>query len=66
MPGTLRGELYEMELQDALAVLLAGAGDDELREARHVVECHAAEVVVRYAPRPVPTVPTVPRLEIVR
>ena len=63
MPGTLRGELYEMEITDALAILLATAGDDELRAAaRHVVECHAAEVVASYAPRTVP----VPRLRVIR
>jgi hypothetical protein len=64
MPGILRGELLEMPLEDALAILLATAGDDEPRQAaRWVVEQHAAEVVARYAPKPMPTVP---RLKVVR
>jgi hypothetical protein len=42
MPGTTRGELLEMELLDAVAILLAGVVDDELQQAaRHVVECRA-------------------------
>jgi hypothetical protein len=61
MPGTLRGELYEMEITDALAILLATAGDDELRQAaRWVVEQHAGEVAARYAPKPAP------RLKVIR
>jgi hypothetical protein len=63
MPGTTRGELFEMPLEDALAVLLVGVADDELQQAaRHVVGCHAEEVAARYAPRPAP----VPRLKVVR
>jgi hypothetical protein len=39
MPGTLRAELYEMEIADALAILLSDVADDELAQAaRHVVE----------------------------
>jgi hypothetical protein len=61
MPGTTRAELYEMSVEDALAVLLAVVGDDETREAaRLIVEQHAAEVVARYAPR------TVPHLKVIR
>jgi hypothetical protein len=64
MPGILRGELLEMPLEDALAVLLVDAGDGELRRAaRWVVEQHAEEVAASYAPR---TVPTVPKLKVVR
>jgi hypothetical protein len=34
-------------------VLLGGVVDDELQQAaRHVVECHAEEVVARFAPKP--------------
>jgi hypothetical protein len=55
MPGFMRGELLEMPIEDALAVLLVNAGDDELRQAaRWVVEQHAEQVVVSYAPRPAP------------
>jgi hypothetical protein len=55
MPGTVRGELYEMPVESALAILLVGAGDDELREAaRWVVEQHAKKVATRYAPRAEP------------
>jgi hypothetical protein len=51
-------------LEDALAVLLVTAGDDELRQAaRWVIEQHAAEVAASYAPRAVPK--TVPRLKVV-
>jgi hypothetical protein len=60
-PGILRGELLEMPIEDALAILLVNGGDDELRQAaRWVVEQHAAEVVASYAP------PPVPRLKVVR
>jgi hypothetical protein len=65
VPGTTRGELFEMPVEDALSILLVNAGDDELRAAaRWVVEQHAAEVVARYAPRTVPV--PVPRLKVVR
>jgi hypothetical protein len=55
MPGTLRGEMFEMPIEDALAILSVDAGDDELRQAaKLVVERHAEEVAAHYAPRPVP------------
>jgi hypothetical protein len=52
-----------MSVEDALAILLASAGDDELRRAaRMIVEQHAEEIAMRYAPKPAP----VPRLKVVR
>jgi hypothetical protein len=55
MPGFVRGELFSMELTDALAILLvddAVVGDEELaRAARAAVEAHAAEVAARFAPQ---------------
>jgi hypothetical protein len=62
MPGTTRSEMLDMPLEDALAVLLGlDVGDDELKQAAmRVVECHAAEVAAKYAPKPEP------RLKVVR
>ena len=60
MPGTVRLDIYTMQLDDALAILaidadfLTGLGVstadvDELRHAaRSVVERHAEEVALRY------------------
>jgi hypothetical protein len=57
VPGTRRAELFEMPVEDAVAILLADVADDELQQAaRHVVECHAEEVVARFAPKPKPVV----------
>jgi hypothetical protein len=62
-PGTLRGELYDMPIEDALAILSVDAGDDELRQAaRWVVEQHAEQVAASYAPKTVP----IPRLKVIR
>jgi hypothetical protein len=62
VPGTTRSELFEMPVEDALAILLSDVVDDELRAAaRWVVEQHAAEVAAHYAPKPV----SVPRLKAV-
>jgi hypothetical protein len=53
VPGFMRDELLEMSIEDALAILLVTAGDDELRQAaRWVVERHAEEVAARFAPKP--------------
>jgi hypothetical protein len=53
--------MFEMPIEDALAVLLVNVGDDELRQAaRWVVEQHAAEVAASYAPKPAP------RLKVIR
>jgi hypothetical protein len=60
MPGTLRAELYEMPVEDALAVLLADVGDDELRHAAQcVVERHVERVAARYAPKVEPNLKVV-------
>jgi hypothetical protein len=60
MPGTTRAELFEMPLEDAMAILLvddAVVGDEELaRAARAVVEAHAAEVASRFVPKSKPRV----------
>jgi hypothetical protein len=67
MPGFVRGEMLEMSVEDALAILLVNAGDDELRQAaRWVVERHAEEVAASYAPRTVPVPVPVRRLKVVR
>jgi hypothetical protein len=59
MPGTTRAELFEMDIVDALSVLLVDdtvVGDEDLaRAARAVVEAHAAEVAAKYAPKRKPT-----------
>jgi len=53
MPGTTRAELFEMPVEDAVAILLTDVADDELQQAaRWVVEHHAKEVVARFAPKP--------------
>ena len=64
MPGTVRLELYNMPLAEALAILaidadfltglgVSAADVDELRHAaRVVVEQHAAAVVRHYIPEP--------------
>jgi hypothetical protein len=70
MPGTTRGELYEMALSDALAILLsddtllAPLGDDDAdelkRAARWVISAHAVDVVGSYlAPRQRPSLKVV-------
>ena len=64
MPGTVRLELYDMLLADALALIVTDKDDlltfgmsaadvDELRHAaRVVVEQHAAAVARHYIPEP--------------
>jgi len=60
MPGTTMLDAYDMSIEDALSILLAGEFHhdarpheiDELRKiARSIVEAHAAEVVRRCVPR---------------
>jgi len=68
MPGSLHGEMFEMALDDALAVLALDqalaemhATHDEVRElrkaARHVVQAHGLDVVRRYC-TPEPAAPS--------
>jgi len=72
MPGSVRGELYEMALTDALTLLALGTAQlqmltvadevDELRRAAQaVVEAHGADVVARYAPKLEPSLRVVRR-----
>jgi len=72
MPGSVRGELYEMALTDALTLLALGTAQlqmltvadevDELRRAAQaVVEAHGADVVARYAPKREPSLRVVRR-----
>ena len=60
MPGTVRGELYEMAVEDALAILVLDPGVAGLyasaeevgelrRAARTVIEAAAIDVIRRYA-----------------
>jgi hypothetical protein len=61
MPGTTRGEMFEMPIEDALAILAIDdvalhvtreEFDEMRRAARAVVEAHAADVIRRYASKP--------------
>ena len=62
MPGTVRGEMWTMDTEDALVLLALSVAELEMlaasaevvelrRAAQSVVELRAKEIVQRYTPR---------------